>query len=76
MCFAHFLTTCSLFGNQISDNAKYVAESYARRNVVFADMKCRVLAFRLLALHCCEYHVAAELWDVISFDFVLSLCLP
>jgi hypothetical protein len=36
-------------------------------------MKLRILAFRL-ALQCGEVNIPAEVWDKLSFEFVLPAC--
>jgi hypothetical protein len=36
-------------------------------------MKSRILAFRL-ALQCGMVKIAAEVWDTLSFEFVLPAC--
>ncbi len=46
-----------------------------KRNNNLAEMKPRVLAFRL-GLLLIGTHVPVELWDVLFRDFMSPLCLP
>ncbi len=45
------------------------------RNATFAEMKPRILAFRLSS-RLGEARVPAEVWSMLSLEFVLPLCLP
>jgi hypothetical protein len=44
-----------------------------QRNVIFADLKPRILALRLCS-QSREAYIPAEVWDAFSFTFVLPLC--
>jgi hypothetical protein len=72
VCRAFVEFSCSFSRNQISDASMHVVEEYCQRNVIFADMKPRILAFRL-ASQFGKVHVPAEIWHVLSFEFVLPL---
>jgi hypothetical protein len=73
LCFAFRRVVFEGEDTEPLDVDDYTIGAFLERNATFTAMKSRILAFRLSSQFC-EVYVPAEVWDVLSFEFVLPLC--